>query len=74
MQRQFEIYQLGLAGKKLSVPVSLAAGEESRRSPPMEQFSVLGSQFSVLLGTGPVSQIGGRKAKTPGCRLDISFV
>jgi isopentenyl diphosphate isomerase/L-lactate dehydrogenase-like FMN-dependent dehydrogenase len=28
MQRQFEIYQLGLAGKKLSVPVSLAQLEK----------------------------------------------
>jgi hypothetical protein len=51
MRRQFEIYQLGLAGKKISVPIPLAelerkAAEVLSPQPPRIGFNFIGEKIT----------------------------
>src|SRR6202162_5759649 len=58
MQRQFEIYQLGLAGKRLSIPVALAQLEKKAAKvlpPPAYDYVAGGASGERTLRTNPAA-------------------
>ena len=58
MRRQFEIYQLGLAGKKLSVPIPLAQLEKKAAevlTPPAYDYVAGGASGGLVFAAEAIS-------------------